>query len=245
MHNETVKAFIFARGGSKGVPRKNIKNLGGRPLISHAIDCAHKSPSLGEVIVSTDDMEIADIARQQGARVPFVRPIDLASDTVSEWKAWQHAIQWCDDNNEAFGIFVSLPTTSPFRAVKDVEACIDMLRNHPETDAVITVKKAERSPFFNMVVLDAEGHADLVIRPMGAVIRRQDAPEVFDITTVAYAVRVKFIKENVGLFDGVLRVVEVPAIRAVDIDTLYDFMLAELLMQKCGGDIGELENWKP
>jgi CMP-N-acetylneuraminic acid synthetase len=245
MHDDVTKGFIFARGGSKGVARKNIRNLGGRPLIAHAIECAHKSPSLGEVIVSTDDLEIADIAKGLGARVPFVRPAEFASDTASEWKAWQHAIQWCEDNGEAFSIFVSLPTTSPFRAVDDVEACIDMLRNHPETDAVITVKKAERSPFFNMVVLDNEGHADLVIRPAGAVVRRQDAPEVFDMTTVVYAVRVKFIKESAGLFDGVLRAVEVPAIRAIDIDTPYDFMVAELLMKKCGGDLQTLENWRP
>ncbi|MGB5078420.1 MAG: acylneuraminate cytidylyltransferase family protein [Sphingorhabdus sp.] len=244
MYDEDVQAFIFARGGSKGVPRKNIICLGGRPLISYSIECAQKCPSLGQVIVSTDDAEIAEVSQKWGARVPFLRPAELASDTASEWHAWQHAIKYCEDNEKKFGIFVSLPTTSPFRAIADVEACIALLRKHPETDAVITVKKAERSPYFNMVTIGPDGHAGIVMPPIGEIARRQDAPEVFDMTTVAYAVRTKFIKEQRSLFAGRLRVVEVPSIRAIDIDTPYDFMLAELMVNNSVVEIGQLSKEK-
>lgn len=222
-----ARAFIFARGGSKGVPRKNVKLLNGIPLIGHAINVACACPSLGEVIVSTDDDEIATIARELGARVPFRRPVELATDTASEWLAWRHAIEWSQAHDGAFETFVSLPATSPFRSVDDVERCIDMLRTDPAADVVTTVKKADRSPYFNMVALKEDGAADLVMRPVTGVTRRQDAPVVYDMTTVAYAARPSFVLNRNGLFDGRMRVVEVPAERALDIDTAFDFTMAE------------------
>lgn len=232
-----ARAFIFARGGSKGVPRKNIKPLGGVPLIGHAIAVARACPSLGEVIVSTDDDEIADVARALGARVPFRRPAALATDTASEWMAWRHAIEWSLAHDGDFGVFVSLPATSPFRSVTDVEAVIDVLRDLPGTDVVATVKKAERSPYFNMVMLNEDGSARLAIQPEQGLTRRQDAPEVYDMTTVAYAARPEFVLSRSGLFEGCLRVVEVPPERALDIDTPFDFAIAEhIARERAGGD---------
>lgn len=225
----SARAFIFARGGSKGIPRKNIKPLAGKPLIAYAIEIALRCPGLGRVTVSTDDTEIADIASVYGAEVPFMRPAELASDTASEWLAWRHAIDWVEKQQGAFDIFVSLPTTSPFRSTEDVAACIALLESDPDTDVVVTVKKAERSPYFNMVKLDASGYASLVIPPRGQVLHRQDAPVVFDMTTVAYVARTSFIKRCSGLFEGRMRAVEIPAERALDIDTPYDFKLAEFL----------------
>lgn len=222
-----VRAFIFARGGSKGVPRKNVKLLNGIPLIGHAIATARACTSLGEVIVSTDDDEIAAIASDLGARVPFRRPPELATDIASEWMAWRHAIEWSRANDGDFDIFVSLPATSPFRSVEDVEGCIEILRTDADADVVTTVKKADRSPYFNMVSLSEDGTAELVIRPKKGIIRRQDAPVVYDMTTVAYAARPSFVLERGGLFEGRMRVVEVPAERALDIDTAFDFAMAE------------------
>lgn len=227
-----IRAFIFARGGSKGIPRKNVQMLGGKPLIGWAIDTARACPSLGEVIVSTDDIEIAEIARAHGARVPFMRPGELAGDTAAEWLAWRHAIAWVEENEGPFDVFVSLPATSPFRAVEDVESCLAILRDEPHTDVVATVKKADRSPYFNMVRIADDGAAALVIPPSGDVVRRQDAPVVWDMTTVAYAARPHFVKQQSGLFAGRLRVVEIPAERALDIDTPYDFALAECIAER-------------
>lgn len=226
-----ARAFIFARGGSKGVLRKNVQLLGGIPLIGHAIRVALACPSLGEVIVSTDDDEIARIAGALGANVPFLRPPALATDTASEWMAWRHAIEWVQQNQGDFDAFVSLPATSPFRSIDDVEACIDILRTEPQTDVVGTVKKSERSPYFNMVSLDADGVANLVIQSEGNVTRRQDAPVVYDMTTVAYAARPDFVLTRSGLFDGRLRVVEIPPERALDIDTPFDFVMARYLAE--------------
>jgi N-acylneuraminate cytidylyltransferase len=224
-------AFIFARGGSKGVPGKNIKPLDGKPLIAYSIETALSCPGIDTVIVSTDDPTIAVVARQYGAEVPFMRPPELASDSAPEWLAWRHAIDWVQSNRGAFDVFVSLPATSPFRDISDVVACIDALLADPATDAVITVKDAERSPYFNMVSLDTEGYAGLVIKPEGNIVRRQDVPAVYDMTTVAYAARPKFVLTAEKLFDGQIRTVKVPAERALDIDTPYDFMLAQAIVR--------------
>ena len=108
-------AFIFARGGSKGIPRKNIKPLGGKPLIAWSIDTALQCPSIDRVIVSTDDPEIGDVARLHGAEVPFIRPKELAGDTSAEWYAWRHAVDFFEAQSCQFDKFVSLPATSPLR----------------------------------------------------------------------------------------------------------------------------------
>lgn len=223
------QAFIFARGGSKGVPRKNVRALSGKPLIAHAIEVALAAPSLGDVIVSTDDEEIAEVARAHGARVPFMRPNELAGDSSAEWDAWRQALAWVEHNEQPIDAMVSLPTTAPFRSVADVEACVAMLEGNPSADAVITVTASERNPYFNMVTMGPDHLVRLAILPEKESTRRQDAPPVFDITTVAYAVRSDYVKRAAGLFAGSVLAVEVPRERALDIDTPYDFHLAELL----------------
>ena len=221
-------AFIFARGGSKGVPGKNIRPLAGRPLIAHAIATARACPLFESVIVSTDDPAIAAVAREHGAEVPFLRPAHLAADDSPEWLSWQHAVDWFQRERGGVDSFVSLPPTSPFRAVGDVVACVEALHAQPDTDVVITVRPAERSPWFNMVRLD-QATARLVIESDDPVARRQDVPPVFDITTVAYAARPEFVLSASRLFDGRVRAVEVPAERAMDIDTPWDFRIAECI----------------
>jgi N-acylneuraminate cytidylyltransferase len=224
-------AFIFARGGSKGVPRKNVKELAGRPLIAYSIDIARECHRLETVIVSTDDPEIADVSRACGAEVPFMRPQHLASDSAPEWLAWRHAIDWFHRERGAFDAFVSLPSTSPLRSLSDVERCLDVFSAEPGADVVITVREAERSPYFNMVRLDETGCARVVMDGPGSPSRRQDASVVYDITTVAYVAKPEFVLRAERMFDGCVRAVEVPRERALDIDTPFDFRLAELLMR--------------
>jgi len=228
-----VAGFIFARGGSKGLPRKNIRPLAGKPLIAYAICTAHESRFINRVIVSTDDDEIAQIALQYGAEVPFMRPADLAGDRAPEWLAWQHAISEVRKNRmrPPLDVFVSIPTTSPLRSASDVDACISRLLES-DADIVITVKKAERSPYFNMVTLDDGGYAHVVISTENCMTRRQDAPPVYDMTTVTYAARPDFIMRAHGIFDGKVMIVEVPPERALDIDTEFDFRIAEFLMKE-------------
>ncbi len=223
-----VVAVVFARGGSKGVPRKNVRLLAGKPLIAYAIETARASHMIDRVMVSTDDVEIADVARRYGAEVPFMRPSELAQDASPEWLAWQHAIRALGNN---FDVFVSVPPTAPLRRVEDVDACIQTLLQS-DADMVITVKPAERNPYFNMVVIDETGYARLVIQPENAVQRRQAAPIVYDMTTVAYAARPDFVLRARSMFEGKLKAVCVPAERALDIDTEMDFKIGELLLSQ-------------
>jgi len=221
-------AFIFARGGSKGLPGKNIKPLAGKPLIQYSIEIAKESPSIDKVFVSTDDAAIADIARQAGAII-IERPAELASDTSPEWLSWRHGIEWVENHYGKFKYFVSLPATSPLRNVSDVEGAITKLESSL-ADICISVTPASRSPYFNMVkVLDDET-CELVIKPEGALTRRQDAPDVFDITTVVYVAQPIFIQNNDNLFSGKVTSVVIPKDRAVDIDDIYDFKLAEAII---------------
>lgn len=231
MSSKQVKSvvFIFARGGSKGVPGKNIKSLAGKPLIAHAIEIGLATKTVQTVIVSTDDLAIAEVATAYGAEVPFIRPLDLALDHSPEWLAWRHAINWYHDHRGQFDVFVSLPTTSPFRSIVDVDNTIQALTSAKDVDIAITVTEANRSPYFNMVKIDPDGYTQLVIPPKADVIRRQDAPEVFDITTVAYAAKPQFILEAESIFAGRVKAVQVPKERSLDIDTPFDFMVAEAL----------------
>lgn len=222
-------AFVFARGGSKGLSGKNIKPLAGKPLIQYSIETAKDCPSIDEVFVSTDDTAIADVARKAGAII-IERPAELASDTSPEWLSWRHAIEWVELHYGKFQYFVSLPATSPLRDVSDVEGAIAKLKSSL-ADICISITPASRSPYFNMVkVLDDET-CQLVIKPEGAVTRRQDAPEVFDITTVVYVAETNFILNNYGLFSGKVTSITVPKARAVDIDDIYDFKLAEAILE--------------
>lgn len=226
----TIYAFIFARGGSKGLPGKNIKALAGKPLIQYSIETALASYSISKVFVSTDDKEIAEVALAAGAII-IDRPNALATDNSPEWLSWRHAIEWVTTKYGEFNGFVSLPATSPLRSVEDVEAAISK-RIDSQADICISVTPASRSPYFNMVKLNADGLVSLVIPPVAEVTRRQDAPEVFDITTVVYVSTTDFILNNYGLFSGKVTSINVPKERAVDIDDIYDFKLAEAIIKK-------------
>ena len=232
-----VVGAIFARGGSKGVPGKNMRLLAGKPLIVYAIETALASKLIDRVIVSTDNAEIAAVAQQYGAEVPFMRPQELARDDSPEWLAWQHAIRTMESAQGGLKIvvFVCIPPTSPLRAVEDVEACIVTLLDS-DADLVITVKPAERNPYFNMVVLDEAGYAQLALPSEVAIHHRQDAPPVYDITTVTYAARPEFVLNARSMFEGKVKAVVVPAGRALDIDTELDFKFAEFLLAQSSLD---------
>ena len=225
-----VVGFIFARGGSKGVPRKNIRLLAGKPLIAYAIETALANELIDRVIVSTDDAEIADIAQEYGAEVPFIRPPELAQDDSPEWLAWQHAVRTLEaaEGEPKMDVFVCIPPTSPLRAVEDVDACIRTLLES-DADLVITVKPAERNPYYNMVMLDEAGYARLVIPQDATIHQRQAAPAVYDMTTVAYAARPEFVLGANSMFECKIKAVVIPADHALDIDTELDFKIAEFL----------------
>jgi len=224
-------ALICARGGSKGLPGKNIKILNGKPLIGWSIEIAKQIAQIKRIIVSTDSLEIAETAKEYGAEVPFIRPDELSKDDSPEWLAWQHALDYLSNHDEVvYDGLISIPTTAPLRAVEDVQNCIKEYEKG-DVDAVITVSNSHRNPYFNMVMNDNNGFSSLVNVVQKNITRRQDAPEVFDMTTVAYVVSPDFIRNKNSLFEGRLRSVNIPIERALDIDTLLDFRIAECLVK--------------
>lgn len=223
---------IFARGGSKGLPGKNIRRLAGRPLIAHAIETALQSRYLERVIVSTDDVQIAAVARHYGGQIPFLRPDELATDTAPERLAWRHAIETIEQlEGRRVDVLVSIPATCPLRTVSDVDRCVEKLLQS-DADIVVTAAEATSNPYFNMITLDENELARIAVTPPGNVTRRQDAPPVYDLTAVAYAARRDPIFETDSYFQGRVRAQIVPKERAIDIDTEFDFQLAEFLMQR-------------
>jgi len=229
---DKVIAFIFARGGSKGLPSKNILNFCGKPLIAWSIEHAKSSSKINNVIVSTDCNEIAKIALKYGADVPFIRPLELAQDNTPEWLAWQHALKFVKEKTKSYPkIMVSIPTTSPLRSVDDIDACINLFEKK-KPDAVITVSEARRNPYFNMVCIDQLGRSVLACPPIENIYSRQQSPKMYDMTTVAYVVKPEFVMRKNKLFDGIVYHVNIPYERAVDIDNKADFQFAELLMKQ-------------
>jgi CMP-N-acetylneuraminic acid synthetase len=162
--------------------------------------------------------------------VPFMRPVELADDKSSEWLAWRHALTFLLEKSGSLpDAMVSVPTTAPLRLPVDIESCLDQYEKG-NADIVITLTDAHRSPYFNMVKANADGTVVLVIPPQSAIVRRQDAPVVYDMATVCYVANPKFVMTHNGTFDGRVKAVHVPTERAIDIDTLLDFQLAESLL---------------
>ena len=224
-----VFAFIFARGGSKGLPGKNVRPLAGKPLIAWSIEQAQAVKRIERIIVSTDSQEIADVALQYGAEVPFMRPEELSGDASPEWLAWRHALNYLLEKEGTLpDVMISIPATAPLRLPLDIENCLDEF-GKGYADMVITVTDAHRSPYFNMVKEHTDGTVGLIIPPQTEIYRRQDAPLVYDMATVAYVVEPEFVMTHESTFEGRVRAVHVPLERSIDVDTLMDFKIAEIL----------------
>jgi len=222
-------AFIFARGGSKALPGKNIKFFNGKPLIAWSIEQALKVSRLNKVSVSTDSLEIANVALSYGAEIPFMRPKELAQDSSAELLSWRHAIQHFKEIKGCYpDALVSIPATAPLRIAEDIESCLNVYEEGG-VDAVITVTEAHRNPYFNMVKINNFGTMEIFNNPPNPIFRRQDAPAVYDVTTVCYVVSVELIMTKNSIYEGNVKSVLIPKERAIDIDTIYDFELAEYL----------------
>ena len=225
--------FIFARGGSKGLPGKNIKLLNGKPLIHYSIESAIRCPEIDKIFVSTDDQEIKDVAKLYDVEI-IDRPSELASDSAPEWLSWVHAVKYLKNRGDDFDLFVSVPTTSPLREPSDISRSINQLLA-VDSDICISVTESSRSPFFNMVSIQGD-YAQLFSQTAHKVHRRQEAPKVYDITTVVYATSPAFILSANGVFSGKVTHIEIPKNRSIDIDDIYDFSFAELMMSESEGN---------
>ena len=216
------------------MPKKNIRMVAGRPLIVHAIECARRCPSLDRVVVSTDSEEIATIARQYGAEVPFMRPVELASDTAAMVPVLEHAISEIEKKTaERVEFLVLIDATAPLRIADDIEQALKICRAD-DCDAVISASEAHRNPYFNMVK-EENGYMRLVIEPDKPVVRRQDAPKVYDVNTVVWVWRRNALMEDHARIPKRTKLYLVPRERSIDLDSESDFNLLEYFIQRKQG----------
>lgn len=222
---------VCARGGSKGVPRKNLRLLLDKPLIAHTIECARQCPALDRVVVSTDDHEIAEIARYYDAEVPFIRPTHLAQDHSSKWDVFRHLVQTLEEmEGRQVDVLVDLDTGVPLRTPADITGCIKQLLSS-QAEVVTTAYEAERNPYFNMAEIALDGFARIVMRPAKPIAYRQAAPRVFSLSPAVFAIRRAALWAYEHWSQSRFQLYPIPRERAIDIDSEMDFHLIEYLSQ--------------
>lgn len=226
-----ILATICCRGGSKGVPGKNIRLLNGIPLIAHTIKSALACKLIDDLIISTDSEEIATIAKQYGAKVLFMRPAELATDTSSKWLVFIHAVKTYESiTGNSVDLLVDLDVTAPLKTPEDIDNAIKMSLDDTMADVVITGYEPERNPYFNMMEIMPNGYAEIVKKSEKPIVRRQDAPLIFSLTPAAYVVKKQALYNFDHWSQAVCKISPMPRDRAIDIDTEYDFKLIEIIM---------------
>lgn len=231
-----ILALIPARGGSKGLPRKNILPLDEHPLIAYSIAAALSSPRIDRVIVTTDSEEIATIARQYGAETPFIRPAELAGDFTTDLETFQHAIAWLEENEgyQPTAVFQFRPTT-PIRFEAEIERCIDLLSTQPEADSIRSIAPSPVTPY-KMWLLDGY---DQPLRPLLTLpgveepfnMPRQKLPTVYWHTGTYDLIRTQIIMEQNSMTGKTILPLVQDENMAVDIDHLVEFQRAEEIIK--------------
>jgi CMP-N,N'-diacetyllegionaminic acid synthase len=227
-----VLAVIPARGGSKGLPGKNLRQLAGLPLIVHSIRYAQMCPDIDRLIVSTDSEDIARTAREAGAEVPFLRPSELARDDTPMWPVLQHALQHSDNIEDVgYDYLLLLDPTSPAREPRDVTAPIEKLNAAPDADGIVSVSQPDFNPIWHCVV-EKNGWMTPLITEGAVYDRRQDVPTVYRINGAIYLWRSEFVRSEAESWrNGRLLIHEIPEYRSMSIDTEAEFERAEQIVQ--------------
>ena len=221
---------ICARGGSKGVKNKNIRPLGGKPLIAHSVEQARASGLFELIAVSSDSPQILEAARAAGADLLVERPAELATDTAAKIPVIRHCVEAAERAaGRRFDLCVDLDATSPLRVPQDIVDVVAMLEESTAGN-VITAMPARRSPYFNLVEVDKQGRVQLS-KPGAGYVRRQDSPACYDMNASIYAWRRDALSRD-GLFFDDTRLHVMPEERSIDIDSELDFTFVELLMAR-------------
>jgi len=226
-----VLGLIPARGGSKGIPRKNIAMMAGKPLIAWTIEAARSSRSITRVVVTTDDVHIAATARAWGAEVPFIRPAKLARDNTPGMLPVMHAIRWMDKHENYHPSFVMvLQPTSPLRASEDIDGAFDVAKkNH--ADAVVSVSSVRQHPFL-MKAMDARGRLHPFIESARDCATRQKLPKVFALNGAIYLARRTVLVTKETFYTNKTFGYVMAQEKSIDVDTKFDFRVAESLLEK-------------
>ncbi len=224
-----ILVIIPARGGSKGIPHKNIKPFNGKPLIYYTIDCARAICGDADICVSTDDDEIIQVVEDYGLKVPFKRPAELATDTAGTYEVLLHALNYYEQQGRYYDVVMLLQNTSPFRTAEHVKEAIKLYST--DVDMVVSVKECPANPYYCVFEEDANGFLH-VCKGDGNIFRRQDAPKVYEYNGAIYIMnaetlktthmhkmqkRVKFVMDDASSFD---------------LDTMWDWQMAEMMAKK-------------
>jgi N,N'-diacetyl-8-epilegionaminate cytidylyltransferase len=223
-----IFAFIFARKNSKRIKNKNIKTINNKTLLEYSINSAKQIRVIDKIYVSTDSNLMVNIAYKKKVFV-IKRPKILCKDDSNELLSWKHAIDFLKMKKEKFDIFVSLPTTSPLRSKKDILKMIKTFKR-TNSDLVISVTKTNRIPNYNMVKVGKSARAYLAIDKKRLKLKKEE--KIYDMTTVGYVAKTKYIEKTKNLLSGKVTAVEIPRERALDIDDNFDLRLGRLLKKK-------------
>jgi CMP-N,N'-diacetyllegionaminic acid synthase len=223
-----VLYLIPARGGSKGIPHKNIKKLGSKPLIHYSIDIARQLAEDGDICVSTDDEEIMRVVAETGLEIPFVRPSELAADTSGTYEVILHAVLYYESIGKFYDCVVLLQPTSPFRKTYDVKKALAKYSN--EVDMVVSVVETKSNPYY---VLFEEGKDGFLHQSKnGNFTRRQDCPKVYEYNGSIYVMNIESLKQKpLNQFEKIVKY-EMESENSLDLDTPLDWEFAEFLLNR-------------
>ena len=222
--------LIPARGGSKGIPHKNIKEFNGKPLIGYAIDVARQFAIDDDICVSTDDDNIIKTVEHYGLKVPFKRPEELATDNSGSYGVMLHALEFYRQHGCDYDAMVLLQPTSPFRRFEDVKACIEKYK-YGKFDMVVSVMEAATNPFYNCFISKTGDKLKPLLSEKG-IVRRQDAPKVYEYNGACYVIDVHVLEKM--QLDDFPRIgfVEMDELHSIDLDTMLDWKIAELIVNE-------------
>lgn len=224
IHGKTILAVIPARGGSKGIPRKNIRDVAGKPLLAWTIEEAKKSKFLDRLVLSSNDLEIIETARQWNCEVPFIRPEELSLDTTPGIDPILHVIA---NLPEKYDYVVLLQVTSPLRTIEDIDGCIEYCLQM-QACSCVSVTEAEKSPYW-MYTLDSTAKLHPLLK-VKQINRRQDLPQVFALNGAVYVASCNWLKVRKNFFTDETVGYVMPRERSMDIDTEIDLAITDYLL---------------
>lgn len=225
-----ILGTVCARGGSKGVKNKNIRDLAGKPLIAYTIEYLKNWNKADRIVCSTDSKDIANIAVKYGAEVPYMRPSELATDTAPKLAALKHIVKFCEQEEKTrYDVIVDLDPTAPLRKRVYLDEAFKKFAES-EANNLYSVCKAHKNPYFNMVEVDKKGYAHLCKN--SNITRRQDAPIVYSVNASIYIYKRDFLMNTGTIHSDKTIIYEMPETTSIDIDDEIDFLFIEFLLKK-------------
>lgn len=225
-----ILVIIPARGGSKGIPHKNIKPLSGKPLIHYTIDVARQIVGDEDICVSTDDQEIIQCVEDDDLKVPFVRPAELATDTVGTYEVLLHALDFYEKQGRHYDLVLLLQNTSPFRTAEQVKEALSLYRS--DIDMVVSVKECASNPYYCVFEENEDGYLHICKGKDGEITRRQDAPKVYEYNGAMYIINADKLKTT-HMHKMVKRVKYVMDEKSsLDLDNMFDWKMAEMMIKE-------------